>query len=146
MKLKTAKGNSMSNDLNTILELTKPDDAPRAGGHQEQNCLEGVRIVPPGRGLARASLCTFLAGLLAFFLAFASLILALATAPPGGWLMSVNEFWATVGALLAVAGVVCWLVSMVCGLIVARRQPKVIWWLAVMLVLAGGFVLLLLNP
>jgi small-conductance mechanosensitive channel len=136
----------MTNDPNNILELTKPDDASNAGGPQEQNCLEDVNMLPPGRGLAKTSLFTFLAGLLAFFLAFASIILSLATAPSGGWLMSVNEIWATVGGLLAVAGVVCWLISLVCGLIVVRCRPKVIWWLAVMLMLVGGFVFLLLNP
>lgn len=123
-------------------QSVNPDSS--GGGHLEQRCPADVDIAPPGRGLAKTSLRTFLAGLLAFFLAFASFILSLATAKSGGWLISVNEIWVVIGGLLAVAGIVCWLVSMVCGFIVVRRQPKVIWWLAVMLILAGCFVGLVL--
>jgi len=116
----------MSKDPDKNLELNKTAAAPAAAG------------VRPGSRLARGSLASFLAGLLALALAAVALVLAFHTGPSGAWLLSINDAWMGFACLLFAAAAGCWLASLICGLIVVRRHPRVLWWLSAILILAGS--------
>lgn len=120
----------MSDDVKSVLEL-KPD----ASG-----------MPPPTPRPASVAARRVRWSLMAFLLGAATLVGTVILAPfaiyAGGDLIKSNDALVVLCLVLILAGVVCLLVSIVCGCLALKHHRVVLWWV-VPSVLAVGFIGLL---
>ena len=118
----------MPDDIHAVLDL-KPEDSRAAPASTP---------VPasPAAGSVRWSLATFILGAVAWL---GAVLVAPFAIFPGGDFVKSNDALVAVGLLLVVAGAVCVLVSIVCGLCAVKHRPVVLWWV-IPSVLVVGFL------
>jgi hypothetical protein len=121
----------MPDDIHSVLDL-KPEDPGAAPASTPE-------FASPAAGSVRWSLITFILGVVAWL---GVVVIAPFAIYAGGDLFKSNDTLLAVGLLLGLAGAVCVLVSIVCGLCAVKHRRVVLWWVIPSVLVVGflGFV------